>query len=329
MGKKVRISDESVNCYGTRVLTQGIDLSQYSKNPVLLYMHDRSYGVVGMVSNLKVEGHELTGELEFDEASPLSIQLKKQYEFGSMRMVSANFMIMETSADNALTLEGQTVETVTKCRLFEVSVVDIGGNDNSIVLYDRGLNQLPLAAKENGACALPLLKNDNNLIKENKEMETKTLALMLGLAESATEQEVTAKINELKLMRGNVEQLEAKVKNMEQKHEQMQLSAITAAVDEAVMSKRISADKKAHFIELGKKVGLESLNITLGAIQPQQKLDSVVDFKSQQPQEGMPGDFSKFMKLSEVPSNLMEDLHDNHKPEFLRLYKAEYGFDPE
>ena len=64
MGKKVRISDESVNCYGTRIITSGIDLTQYERNPVLLYMHDRSQGVVGLVKNLKVENGELTGKVQ-------------------------------------------------------------------------------------------------------------------------------------------------------------------------------------------------------------------------------------------------------------------------
>ena len=88
MGKKVRISDESVNCYGTRILTSGIDLTQYQRNPVLLYMHERGK-VVGLVKNLEVRDGELLGELCFDKASPLSVQLEKQYQFGSLRMVSA------------------------------------------------------------------------------------------------------------------------------------------------------------------------------------------------------------------------------------------------
>ena len=95
-GKRVRISNESVNCYGTRILTPGIDLAQYQRNPVLLYMHERGK-VVGMVKDLKVEGQDVTGELVFDEATELSKQLKKQWEFGSVKMVSANFQILEMS----------------------------------------------------------------------------------------------------------------------------------------------------------------------------------------------------------------------------------------
>lgn len=69
--KRVRISNESVNSYGTRVLTSGINIEQYNRNPVLLYMHERGQ-VIGLVRDLRVENDELTGELVFDEATELS-----------------------------------------------------------------------------------------------------------------------------------------------------------------------------------------------------------------------------------------------------------------
>lgn len=54
MGKRVRITNSSVNCYGTRVLTEGLDISQYERNPVLLYMHERGE-VIGYMKDLKLE----------------------------------------------------------------------------------------------------------------------------------------------------------------------------------------------------------------------------------------------------------------------------------
>lgn len=83
--KRVRISNERVNCYGTRVLTAGMNVEQYNRNPVLLYMHQRGQ-VIGCVKDLKVENGEVTGELVFDEASELSVRCKKQWEFGSLKI---------------------------------------------------------------------------------------------------------------------------------------------------------------------------------------------------------------------------------------------------
>ena len=62
MSKRVRISNDSLNSYGSRVLTSGMSVEQYCRNPVLLYMHQRG-NVIGYVKDLRVEDGEVTGEL--------------------------------------------------------------------------------------------------------------------------------------------------------------------------------------------------------------------------------------------------------------------------
>lgn len=157
MGKRVRLTNDSLNSYGTRILTAGMDTKQYERNPVLLYMHGRGQ-VIGMVKNLQCENGELTGELEFDEATELSQRCKKQYEFGSLRMVSVGVDILETSSEQSVLLDGQTRPTITKSKLYEVSVVDIGANDDAIVLKKDGAL---IELGKDGECALPLLNQIN------------------------------------------------------------------------------------------------------------------------------------------------------------------------
>lgn len=203
MGKRVRISNESVNCYGFRVLTAGIDVEQYKRNPVLLYMHERG-NVVGYVNDLKVENDEITGELMFDCASEQSERCQKQFEFGSLRMVSAGLEIIETSEDPAMLVPGQTRPTITKSRLFEVSVADVGANDDAIVLEKDGKR---IMLSKDGTCGLPLITHNNN--QSNKEMEQKVIALQLGLPETATENEINAKLAQLKALQQENETLKA------------------------------------------------------------------------------------------------------------------------
>lgn len=313
MSKRVRISNESVNCYGTRILTSGMDLTQYQRNPVLLYMHERGT-VVGMVKDVKVEGTDVTGELVFDEATDLSKQLKKQWEFGSLKMVSANIQIVETSDDKTQLAEGQTRPTITRSKLFEVSVVDIGGNDDALVLSSEDGKKISLAGQEAENPFLPLLNSFTNNKPQTKEkqMELKTLALQLGLAETSTESEVNAKVASLMLAAQEVAALKKAV--------------IGQAVDTAISEKRIQATAREQFVELGKKVGLDELKKVFAAIQPQMSLASTLNHKSEDVPQSE-GDFSKYERLSAVPANKMEDLHDNHPEEFERLYKAEYGLD--
>lgn len=309
MGKRVRISNESLNCYGTRILTEGLDIAQYQRNPVLLLMHERGK-VIGYVKNIKKENGEVTGELEFDEASPESVRVKKQFEFGSLKMVSAGIDILELSEDPEFLVQGQTRPTVTKSKLFEVSVVDIGGNDDALVLSQNGAT---LELAKDGSNPLPLLNNKPS--KQSKEMELKDFALMLGLEATADESAVRARVQTLLKAEGDV-------KTLSTEKEQLTLAAITKAVETGITQKRIPAEKKEHFITLGKTMGLESLQETINAMSPTVKLSAVLN-------PGGAGEGkAEFTKLSEVPADKLQALRKDDRETYIRLFKAEYGFEP-
>ncbi|MBP3269196.1 MAG: HK97 family phage prohead protease [Bacteroidales bacterium] len=309
MGKRVRISNESLNSYGTRILTEGLDIAQYQRNPVLLLMHERGK-VIGYVKNIKKENGEVTGELEFDEASPESVRVKKQFEFGSLKMVSAGIDILELSEDPEFLVQGQTRPTVTKSKLFEVSVVDIGGNDDALVLSQNGAT---LELAKDGSNPLPLLNNKPS--KQSKEMELKDFALMLGLEATADESAVRARVQTLLKAEGDV-------KTLSTEKEQLTLAAITKAVETGITQKRIPAEKKEHFITLGKTMGLESLQETINAMSPTVKLSAVLN-------PGGAGEGkAEFTKLSEVPADKLQALRKDDRETYIRLFKAEYGFEP-
>ena len=155
-------------------------------------MHQRGE-VIGLVKDIRVEGDEITGELEFDGASEMSVRAERQFGFGSLRMVSAGLDIIETSADPALLVPGQTRPSVTRSRLFEVSVVDIGSNDDAIVLRKDGV---ALTLAKDGECALPLLNNKQTSLKK-KEMNQEEITALLGLEASADDNAVRARVTEL------------------------------------------------------------------------------------------------------------------------------------
>ncbi len=313
MSKRVRISNDSLNSYGTRVLTAGMNVEQYCRNPVLLYMHERG-NVIGYVKDVKVEDGEVTGELVFDEATELSKRCKKQFEFGSLKMVSAGLDIIELSEEPALLVAGQTSPTITKSKLFEVSVVDIGANDDALVLKKDGRR---ITLGRDGECPLPELSNNNNQ-KTKSEMEQKAIALQLGLPETATDAEIAEKLGELKA---------AKEENakLQQEKDALTLASITSLVEKAIGEKRITADKKDEFISLGKEIGVEKLTSVFSAMSPQMKLSAVL---------GQHGTAKAdvpvtYKKLSEVPGDKLLELREQQPGEYKRLYKAEYGMECE
>ena len=324
MGKRVRITNSSVNSYGTRVLTNGLDISQYERNPVLLYMHERGT-VIGYMKDLRLEGDELTGEPVFDEASELSQRCKKQWEFGSLRMVSIGIDIIETSESPEHILQGQSRPTITKSKLDEVSVVDIGANDDAIVLKKDGRRLI----NENINEVLHLMKPNNNQQKL-KEMKLNEIALLLGLPETADETKVKETISSMMELRSDleastkeVETLSAQIATLKEEKEAMELAGITGAVDKAIAERRIEASKKEQFVELGKKVGVEELENVFAAMTVKEKASAVLR-GGRAVTEGN----SEWKTLRDVPADKIAELRANDREEYARLYKATYDMEP-
>lgn len=310
MGKRVRLTDDSLNSHGSRVLTSGIDAAQYIQNPVLLYMHERGK-VIGYMKDIEVNAGEITGEPVFDCATELSKQCKKQWEVGSLRMVSIGIDILELSEKPEHLVVGQTSPTITRSKIFETSIVDIGANDNAIVMRHNGKQITMGRDSEN---PLPMLNNKTQI--KNQQMELKTIALKLGLPETADEAAVLNKIGELNLSVAEVGQLK-------KDNDALTLAQVTAAVETAIKENRFTADKKDHFITLGKTVGIDTLKATLDAMSPTARLSHNIN-----PSSGStpPVGQKTYSKLSEVPEDELRKMRDENLDEYRRLFKAEYGY---
>lgn len=311
MGKRVRLTDDSLNSHGSRVLTSGCDTAQYERNPVLLYMHERGK-VIGYMKDIEVKEGEITGEPVFDCATELSKQCKKQWEVGSLRMVSIGIDVIELSEKPEHLVAGQTAPTITRSKIFETSIVDIGANDNAIVMRKDG-KQITLGKDSENP--LPMLSNKPQTTKQ--QMELKTIALKLGLQETADETAVLAKIGELNLTVAEVEQLK-------KEKDALELAQITTVVEAAIKEKRLTPAKKEHFVNLGKTVGIDSLRATLEAMSPAAKLSAAINVTSA---TDVPGAQKNYTKLSEVPADELRKMRSENPVEYSRLFKAEYGFE--
>lgn len=158
MADRIILSEESVNSYGFRVLTAGIDLSAFSKNPVMLYDH-RSYTYlpIGTWGNLSIESGQLTAEPIFDMEDEKAAQIAGKYDRKILNAASIGFQVLATSEDPDDMLPGQTGPTVTKCLLYEASIVPLPSNTNAVRLYNKKGDAIEM----NDASALRLALNPN------------------------------------------------------------------------------------------------------------------------------------------------------------------------
>lgn len=320
MSKRVRISNESVNSYGFRVLTSGMEVAQYQRNPVLLYMHERGQ-VIGYMKDVQVKDGEVTGEPVFDEATELSKRCKKQFEFGSLKMVSAGLEIYETSDDQAQLAKDQKRPTVTRCRLYEVSLVDIGSNDDAIVLKMGG-QTVNLAAGE--ACPLPLIPNPsslNDIINPNKNesgmITLKDVALMVGLQETATEAEVR---DRMKLMLEEHNRLAEAEKRLSE----LSKARVVALVERGIKERRIEASRREEMVTLFSKLGADEAEKLLAGMAQQVKPSDLIQTGANATLGATP---EGWKSLHDVPADKMLQLKQERPEEYARLYKAEYGME--
>ncbi len=251
--KRIVISDESINSYGFWVLTDGIDTAAFQKNPVMLWNHNRDdHGTVnaqlpiGIWKDLRVENGVLTGEPVFDETDEFAVKIKQKYESGVLNACSMGFMPLEWSDAPEMLKEGQTVATVTRCRLLEVSICDIPSNSNAtVVLYDENSKTINLSDLPNKAIG-PKINHINMSIKE--------IALKMGLAENADPQ---ACVDAIQLMEGSIAKLKnenatlkAKVQGFEQAEAEAKKQEVKKLLDDAVKAGRIDATTRPQFEKL-------------------------------------------------------------------------------
>ena len=313
---KVRISNSTLNSYGTRVLTEGLDTSQFERNPVLLYMHNRGQ-VIGCVRNIQKEGDDVVGELDFDEATDLSVQCRKQFEFGSLKAVSAGIDIVETSESPELLVPGQTGPTITKSKLFEVSVVDVGANDDAIVLRHGGVR---LTLGKDSENPLPPLTHTLN---QSHHMELSKLTTLLGLSAEATEADVETTLKTLLAERDDLRESLILCQGTLISQQLLQLQK----------EERINAEQKEKIINLSKDHSFEEVQSVIAIVagdpaketpKTQQFAHKDFDLTSSLHKDSE----TLWKKLSEVPETELATMRAEDREQYCRLYRAEYGFDP-
>lgn len=163
--KRIILSDSSLNRYGYRVLTSGLLIDAFVKNPVMMYMHFRDegtplwcdYKAIGHWEDIKIDGDELSAIPVFDKVDDLSKTIAAKYEAGTFSAASIGIQILATSSEKEFLIPGQTRETVTKAEIMEASIVDIPANANAVRLYDNSTSVQLAAGMDNQV--VPALHN--------------------------------------------------------------------------------------------------------------------------------------------------------------------------
>lgn len=311
------VNDHSKNCYGCRIATQGIDTEQFLKNPIMLYDHDSYKRLpIGTWINLKKEDEKMFADPQYDNEDEFAVQVKKKVAKNILRMASISVepVRWEEEADGTINI----IESI----LHEISIVPFGGNKNAFKLCDNKGNKIEMKdAKEyllklNNSSSKPIMavKNENshellcaamNLSENTSSSELITKVLNLSQKISTLETEKTTLITEK-------QQLQDKI-DLADKHKKLDL---------AVAEKRISLAQKESFLNLS----MSDLDTVLNSIPKAVDLSNVPNTEGRQELSGR--EKWTFNDYSKNDPAALEQIKLNDKPEYCRLFKAQYGVEP-
>lgn len=338
--KRFVLSDDSVNCYGYRLLTAGYQLAEFKKNPIGYHMHDRSKGVLLRWDNLTIDGDQVTGYPVVNLSNERGEQTVAEITDGFLNAASVgHIVVLEYSMEPEMMLAGQTGPTITKWYNKECSLVDVPGNSNALAsLYDAGDNALDmkalpeLLARESGAQLKNESENPNIDMKEIKLPITPGLLKALSMEPTAAPDAaaVDAAINNLAAQAAQVTVLTDVVDGL--KAEKTTLEAQVATLKAEGVTKEVTAildkglaDKKLT-VELKTKLAADYATNPTG-------LQALVD--------AMPAHVSVADKLkaagTELPATgwkemfeagTLADLKVSDPAKYRELFKAEFGREP-
>lgn len=328
--KRFQISTKAKNTHGFHVLPEGIDLTEYRNNPIMLWMHRRPKGEsrteilpLGFWEDFEVRDGKLTAVPSFDDTDDFAMSIYNKVENGTLRMASAG---LKPGADAWEIRED--VPWLVQSSMVEISLVDIGSDPEAfaIVLYDENDNMIQLSTELIQSIAQPKL-NYMKLI----QLSAPDVLPVLGLEEGAKPEEVQAKINEVVQLAATqktlITDLETKRQEAEDKlAEQINLAneaKVVTMVDAAVAARKITEGDKEQYVKLAKA----DFDTTKSILDGMKVSPAVKD----QVQEGKTDEAGELLKLSwgdMDKSGKLPYLKLNHPEVFKAKYKEKFGKEP-
>lgn len=260
------------NSYGFRILTAGISLKRFNKNPIMLNQHwNSTQSVLGKWENLRVENGVLLGDPVFDIEDEEALKVSGKVDRGFINSCS---MGITFNRENLKIIGTELI--MEKCELFENSIVAVPSNANSIRLYadngellkDDEVKQLCLSLQPEGLEIIETIEEKKLEINSiNMKKIILSVATLMALSFDKDTQEVDVEAVEAAVLKLSTENtaMRAKVLALETEKENVQTLAITEMVELAITEGRIPATKKDDFVNLAKS-NFELAKSTLDSI---------------------------------------------------------------
>lgn len=249
------VSDESVNKYGYRVLSSGIDMTEFKKNPVMFWNHQRSGDdlfssrdrlPVGKWENIRIDDqNRVLADAVIDMNDNLGKKLIQKVSDGFINASSIGIGVQEVSADELLMIEGQTRPTVTKSTLQEISIVDIPANSNAMKLsfLSVGGQTLNLNSSEDVEKLNTLLP----MIEDKTEKTVETLNATQEATKEATENVIETTEERIETTEETSQEDSKEIVNESEDELTEDVESTDQSVSDSILSSKLKTTLSAFF----------------------------------------------------------------------------------
>lgn len=322
--------DSTVLTNGMRVMVEGVDISQFLKNPVMLFDHNDWQLPIGRwLNTIKDSGKILTNaDFDYEDKDEQTQRIIGKAERGFLNACTVGLADLEVSDDPMLMLPGQTGPTITKCRLREISITPIGRNHNALKLYDRDGNVMELTDKTDAK----LLLSDFIVSPKIETKMSKKYLQILNLSDTATDEMIEKAVEKLQsdkeAAEGRATKAEGDLNALKLADKTEKRNVFAGEVDEAIRAGRVNekadGSVKASFLNLFDK-DPEAARTTLGALPKPASLREM---------ELGDKDSKEFKELEAMDYGAMDKAgkallcRDKYPDMFKEKYKAKFGKEP-
>jgi uncharacterized membrane protein len=309
MSKSFCLLDNTMTLHGLRFKPEGVDLSRFVDNPILLYMHTRGE-VHGKWTNVRLEAGKILADPEFDEEDPDSAKIAGKVKRGYLKACSMGLIPLEVQL-----IDGEP--WAVRSLALETSIVDAGSNANALRLFGLNGEEIKDTEKHILNLTFPIMdtkKDSGSAPEQAAPVVPVAIALAAGLAENATAELVAAKIKEIS----------DENRTLKLAAETTKTTAIKDLLDKAITDKKILATERSHYEALA-ALNFDSVKAIVEKLNP--PVDLVAHAQGGKT-ASVEGDEELVKKYNELDkSNKLYQLKASDLPQFKTLYKARFGVD--
>jgi hypothetical protein len=280
--------DESVVLYGFRALMTGAQLESFQKNPVMLFMHARALSddgelkddtilPIGRWWDIRIDAGRLLAKPDFDNDDEFAQRIQKKVEKGYLNAASVWIDPIAVSDDTNLQLAGQYGPTITMWNVFEASIVDIPNCRNALAIRNVDGKLMKLFATGQDKEVINYL---HSLQKDiNNNMDNKLLAVKLGLAENATDDQIAEKLSAVisaaqpnTLLAAENKVLKDQLVTLKSEQEKARIDGL---VDSAIAEKRLTVPDRERYIKLA-TADFQTTSELIASMKPHRSVETML-----------------------------------------------------